>query len=123
VALADDAIDDGACHIHRLLGKVDVAPFQTEQLALPQASGYCQEDQRSFSTAQIVDQRLDFNGHQDGRRSAALRTLTNKVDGVPVKQLISASMIKKEPTSNLEFWRNCFSPKASVEAKIQLVLF
>jgi len=52
-------------YVHRSLGKVDVAPFQTEQLALAQAGGYCQENQRSFSDAEIVDQRLNFSGHQD----------------------------------------------------------
>src|SRR5215831_6875308 len=61
----------------RSLREVDVAPFQTEQLILPQAGGYCQEDQCSFSDAEIVDQPLDFSGHQDGWCSAPLRTLTD----------------------------------------------
>src|SRR6516162_1978886 len=31
---ADDTTDDGAHHVHRVLGKVDIAPLQTKQLAL-----------------------------------------------------------------------------------------
>jgi hypothetical protein len=51
LARANDAVDGGARHVHEPLGKIDVAPFQAEQLALPQAGRHCKEDQRSFSNA------------------------------------------------------------------------
>jgi len=51
LAWANDAVDDGTGYVHHPLGKIDVAPFQAKQLALPQAGGYCEEDQRSFSNA------------------------------------------------------------------------
>ena len=92
---SDHAVDDRSRYVHRPLGKIDVSPLQPEQFALPQAGGYCKKDQRSFSNAQIVHQRLDFSGQQDGWRSAALRTLTNEVDRIAVEQLVSAGMIKK----------------------------
>src|SRR5262252_2166243 len=74
LARANDTVNDGSRYVHRSLREVDVAPFQTEQLILPQAGGYCQEDQCSFSDAEIVDQPLDFSGHQDSWCSAPLRT-------------------------------------------------
>ena len=42
--------------MHRVLNKIDVTPFQAEQLALPQASGYCEENQGSFSNAFVSRQ-------------------------------------------------------------------
>jgi hypothetical protein len=77
------------------LAEVDVTPLQAEQLALSQAPGYCQENQRSFSDAEVVDQSLDFSGRQDSWCSASLCTLTDEVDWIAVKQLVSAGMIEK----------------------------
>src|SRR5215469_3148615 len=58
LARTNDTVNDGSRYIHRSLGEVDVTPFQAEQLALPKAGGYCQENQRSFSDGETVDQRL-----------------------------------------------------------------
>jgi hypothetical protein len=78
------------------LAEVDVTPLQAEQLALSQAGGYCQENQRSFSDAEVVDQSLDFSGRQDSWCSASLCTLTDEVDWIAVKQLVPAGVIKQD---------------------------
>ena len=72
------------------------------------SGGHCKKDQRSFSNASIIHQCLDFSGHQDGRRSAALCTLTNEVDWITVKQLISAGMIKENGHRISDFGTTAF---------------
>jgi len=42
-------VHDRARDAHIPLGKIDVAPFQAEHLALSQAGRGCKENQRSFS--------------------------------------------------------------------------
>src|SRR6266481_8364729 len=59
-AWANDSVDYGASHVHDPSGKINVAPFQTEQLALPQASGCCKQDQGPFAKAKTLQQRSDF---------------------------------------------------------------
>ena len=88
-------VHDGAGDVHVSFRKVDVTPFQSEQLALPQARGHWKENQRSFSNAQFVYQCLDFTGHQDDWHSPPLCTLTNEVDRIAVEQLVSAGVIEK----------------------------
>src|SRR5262250_1723047 len=46
--------DDGARDAHRSLSKVDVSPFQPEQLALPQRRGGYDEHQCPLSQVQII---------------------------------------------------------------------
>ena len=36
-ARSHETMDDGARHVHRSRGKIDIAPFQREQFALPNA--------------------------------------------------------------------------------------
>jgi predicted nucleic acid-binding protein len=45
----DYAVDYGSRYVHRALKEIDVAPFQTKQLALPQTGQYRKENQGSFS--------------------------------------------------------------------------
>jgi hypothetical protein len=42
-----------------------------------------------------VDQRLDFRGHQNDGRCVAFRALTNEMDWIAVKELISAGVIEE----------------------------
>jgi hypothetical protein len=65
-------------------------------------------DQRPFSNPQLVHQRLDFSGHQDDWRSAALCTLTNEVDRIAVEQFISAGMIEKNGHQISDFGTTTF---------------
>jgi hypothetical protein len=95
LARTNDTVNDRSSYAHRSLAEVDVAPLQAEQLALSQAGGYCQENQRSFSDAEVVDQSLDFSGRQDSWCSASLCTLTDELNWIAVKQLVSAGMIEK----------------------------
>jgi len=73
----------------------DVSPFQSEQLALPQAGGHCKESPRSLSNAQFVYQCLDFTGRQDDWYSPPLCTLTNEIDQIAVEELISVGVIEE----------------------------
>jgi len=81
--------------MHDPFGKINVAPSQTEQLALPQASGCCKQDQGPFSKAKTLQQRSDFYRCKQRGRGSSLGTLTNKVDRVAVKQLIPAGVIEE----------------------------
>jgi hypothetical protein len=122
LARADEALDDRSRYVHRPLAKVDVAPFQPEQLALPQTGGHCHENTGSFSNAQVLYQRLDFGGHQHGWRSAALGTLTDEMDWIAVKQLVSASVIKENGHQVSNFGATAL-PMAVSEAKTRPVWF
>ena len=122
LARTNDTVNDGSRYIHRSLGKVDVAPFRAEQLALPQAGGYCQENQRSFSDGEIVNQSLDFGGHQDSWCSASLCTLTDEVDWIAVKQFVSAGMVEEDGHQISNLGTTALRQR-HVEAKIQPVLF
>lgn len=85
LARTNDTIDDGSGHVHRPLGEIDVTPFQAEQFALPQASGHCKKDQRSFSNCQTIYQSVDFWWREDSGRCAAFGALTNEMDWIAVK--------------------------------------
>jgi len=58
------------------LGQVDVSPFQAEE-------------------CQAIAQCLDFSGHHNGGRCVAFRALTNEMDWIAVKELISAGVIEE----------------------------
>src|SRR5215470_5646606 len=74
-----------------------IVPWEkSEQLALPQAGRSCQENQRSLSYVEIVYQSLEFSGRQYRWCSTSRRTLTDEMDRIAVKQLISASAIKED---------------------------
>jgi hypothetical protein len=45
--------------------------------------------------SQTVDQSLDFGGRQNDGRSTAFRALTNEIDWIAVKQLVSAGVIEE----------------------------
>jgi hypothetical protein len=96
LAWTNNTVNDGSRCVHRSLGEVDVAPFQAEQLALPQACGYCQENQRPFSVAEILDQSSDFSWHPNCWCLASLRTLADEVDRTAVEQLVTASVIEQD---------------------------
>src|SRR5262249_6277724 len=82
LARTNNTVNDGSRYVHRSLGEVDVAPFQAEQLALPQAGRSCQENQRSLSYVEIVYQNLEFSGRQYRWGSTSLRTLTDEMDRI-----------------------------------------
>jgi len=94
-AWANDSVDYGASHVHDPSGKINVAPFQTEQLALSQAGGCCKQDQGPLSKAKTLQQRSDFYRCKQRGRGFSLGALPNKVDRVAVKQLIPAGVIEE----------------------------
>src|SRR6266576_2850129 len=94
-AWANDSIDYRASHVHDPSGKINVAPFQTEQLALPQASGCCKQDQGPFAKAKTLQQRSDFHWREQRGRGSSLGTLTNKAVWVAVKQFIPAGVVEE----------------------------
>src|SRR5258707_6667542 len=71
------SIHDRTDHAHCILGKVDIAPLQPKQLALPQTSGCHEEHQHPLTQAQTTEQCLDFSGRQHTWRAPPLCTLAN----------------------------------------------
>ena len=61
-----------------------------------QASGYGQQDQGSFSKAQICERSLDFFAGQDIWRRAAFGALPNPFDGVAVAEVMTATVIEQQ---------------------------
>jgi len=58
------------------------------------------KDKRAFSDFQIVDQSLYFCGQQAGACCSSLRALTNKIDWIPVKELVPAGMMEKHGSNS-----------------------
>ena len=92
---ANDILHDGARYIDLLGLEVHVSPFQREQLTPPQAGGYGQQDQRSFSKAQVCEQSLDFIDAQEIWRRAAFGALPNPLHGVVVAEVVTATVIEQ----------------------------
>jgi hypothetical protein len=87
---------DRPSYTHRVLGKLDIAPFQPKQLALAQTCRRREEHQCTLAQVQAIKQRSDFSRCQQGRRVSTLRTLANQLDRVAVKKLVPASMIEND---------------------------
>src|ERR1017187_961974 len=75
-------------HGHRPIFKIDVTPFQPEQLALPQSCGRSQQNKSSLPNIEVIGQRLDFIGYKYSWSGPAFRTLTDETDWVSIKQLM-----------------------------------
>jgi len=88
-AEANNVLYDRARYMNLFGLEVHVSPFQREQLAPPQAGGDGQQDQRSFSKAQICEQSLDFIAGQDIRRCTAFGALPYPLNGVAVAEVDS----------------------------------
>jgi hypothetical protein len=73
-----------------------VSPFQREQLAPPQAVGDGQQDQGSFSKAQICEQSLDFIAGQDIWCRSAFCALPNPLNGVAVAEVVAETVIEQQ---------------------------
>src|SRR5258708_37076404 len=56
-AWANDSVDYGASHVHDPSRKINVAPFETGQLALSQAGGACKLGQGPLSSASTLRNR------------------------------------------------------------------
>jgi predicted nucleic acid-binding protein len=70
-------------------------PSEPKQLALPEAGRRVHKDQGAGQWTHSAQKLPDFIDKKDERYAAALGALPNEMDGIIIKQLVSASMIKQ----------------------------
>src|SRR5260221_4235711 len=88
-------MDNGSHHIDFSAVEVQVLTEEAEQLALTKTRGRVDKDQDTGQCTYSAQKLLDFINRKDMRYRAAFSTLANEMDGVTVKELVSASMIKQ----------------------------
>src|SRR6516165_1687278 len=103
LARSNHPAHDRSRHIHRVLGKVYIAPLQTKQLALTQTGRSRKKQQHTLTQAQTTEQQLDFNGRQHAWCATSFCTLANKTDRVTVEEFVTASMVEKHRQEPSDF--------------------
>jgi hypothetical protein len=76
--------------------KIKIAPTPAEQFALTKARSGIQKDQGPGQSVHTVQKSPNFIDIQNVRCFTPLGALANKVDGIAVEELISASMVVED---------------------------
>jgi hypothetical protein len=82
-------------NVHLPTVEVQIPPSEPKQLALPKAGRRVHKDQDARQWTHSAQKLPDFIDKKDVRYPAALGALPNELDGIIIKQFVSASMIKQ----------------------------
>jgi hypothetical protein len=88
-------VNDGAHDVDFAIVEVQVAPSQSEELALAQPSRDIEEDQQTGKGCDVVEKPLDLVDVQDFRDSATFGTLANELDRIFGVEFLSAGMVEQ----------------------------
>ena len=78
------------------------------------------EPARAFSNRQTADQNLDFGGYQNDGGVTAFRALSNEIDWIAVKQLVSAGVVKENGHQIPDFCATAFRKGQSTKPGLNL---
>jgi hypothetical protein len=95
-------MDNGSHHINFSTLEIEVPPLEAEQLALTKTRGRVHEDQDTGQWTHSAQKLSDLLNEKNVRYLATFGTLANKIDGIVVKEFLSAGMVKQHAHNVLD---------------------
>ena len=89
-----DLHDDRSNHAYLASLKLDISPFQTEELAHAQAGASIEKHQRTFLERKSCNQSVDFVGSQYQGDLLALRALPHKTNRIHAAEAMTDRVIE-----------------------------